>query len=173
MTEIQSLAGTCKDWWATCIAADTGAARQARAELRRAASVTDALGVSATHELHRRLVGAGHDLRKRRDGPDRLALIAVALAQVKEDLGSTVAQRFGAGDPKALSGLRFNTLIRAKEPRQLMRPMARALRVIKGGANVRKLAADLYWWSDATRTNWCFDYHGATDARPIPEENKA
>ena len=173
MKDTHFLAGVCKDWWTTCIAADTGAARQARAELRRVASVTDALGISATHELHRRLTGAGYDLRKRRDGPDRLALIAVALAQVTEDLGATAAQRFGSGDPKALSGLRFNALIRAKEPRRLMRPLTRALRIIRGGANVCKLAADLYWWSDTTRTNWCFDYHGASDAKPIPEETKA
>ena len=173
MTETPSLGQICKGWWVSCIAADTGAARRTRAELRRADSVTDALGVSATHELHRRLVEAGHDLRKRRDGPDCLALIAVALAQVTDDMGATAAQRFGAGDPKALSGLRFNTLIRAKEPRQLMRPLVRALAIVKGGANVRRLAADLYWWNDATRTNWCFDYHGATAARPVAEETKA
>ena len=173
MTGTHSLAGVCRDWWAACIVADTGTAKRARAELRRAVGVTDALGVSATHELNRRLAAAGHDLRQRRDGPDRLALIAVALAHVKEDRGTTAAQRFGAGDPKALSGLRFSALIRTKEPRQLMRPLTRALRIIKGGANVRMLAADLYWWSDTTRTNWCFDYHGATDARPIPEETKA
>ena len=173
MTNTHSPAEICKVWWDTCIAAETGGVRQARAELRRAASVTDALGVSATHELNRRLVSAGYDLRKRRDGPDRLALIAVALAQVTQNAGETAAQRFGAGEPKALSGLRFNALIRAKEPRQLMRPLARALRVIGGGANVRKLAVDLYWWSDATRTNWCFDYYGATDARPGTEETKA
>ena len=176
MTEPHSLASTCKDWWATCIAAETGAARQARAELRRAASVTDALGVSATHELNRRLVSAGYDLRNRRDGPDRLALIAVALAQVTQDQRETAAQQLGAGKQnkqKALSGMRFNALIRAKEPRQLMRPLARALRVAKGAANVRKLAADLYWWSDKTRTDWCFDYHGAAEAKPTPEEDNA
>ena len=173
MTETPSLAEACKDWWAASIAADSGTPRRARAELRRAASVADALVVSATHDLNRRLAAVGCDLRKRRDGPDRLALIAVALAQVTENVGATAAQRFGSGDPKALSGLRFNALIRAKEPRQLMRPLVRALRVIKGVANVRKLAADLYWWSDTTRTNWCFDYHGATDAKPIPEETQA
>ena len=173
MTNTHSPAEICKVWWATCIAAETGGARQARAELRRAASATDALGVSATHELNRQLVSAGYDLRKHRNGPDRLALIAVALAHVTEDLGPSAAQRFGAGDPKVLSGLRFNALIRAKEPRQLLRPLARALRLIKGGANVRRLAADLYWWIDATRTNWCFDYHGATDAKPTPEETNA
>ena len=158
MTDTHSLAGVCRDWWAACIAADSGASKQARAELRRAAGVTDALGVSATHELNRRLTGTGYDLRKRRDGPD---------------LGATAAQRFGAGDPKVLSGLRFNALIRTKEPRQLMRPLARALKIINGGANVHKLAADLYWWNDTTRTNWCFDYHGATDAKPLQEETKA
>ena len=173
MKETHSPGTVCKNWWVACIAADRGAARQARAELRRAESVTDALAVSATHDLNRRLADAEYDLRKRRDGPDRLALIAVALAQLTEDLGATAAQRFGSGDPKALSGLRFNALIRAREPRELMRPLARALRIIKGGANVRKLAADLYWWTDTTRTNWCFDFHGARDAKPNPEETKA
>ena len=170
MTHTPSIAEVCKGWWDTCIAAETGAARRARAELRRAASMADALGISATHELNRRLVGAGHDLRQRRDGPDRLALIAVALAQVAQDRRETAAQRLGAGEPKTLSGLRFNALIRAKEPRRLMRPLVRALQVAEGAANVRRLAADLYWWNDKTRTDWCFDYHGASDARPTPEE---
>ncbi len=170
MTDTPSIAEVCKGWWNVCIAADTGAARRARAELRRAASVTDALGVSATHELNRRLLRAGHDLRQRSDGPDQLALIAVALAQVAQDQRETAAQRFGAGEPKALSGVRFNALIRAKEPRRLMRPLVRALQVAKGSANVRRLAADLYWWNDKTRTVWCFDYHGASDSRPTPEE---
>ena len=170
MTNTPSIAEVCKGWWDTCIAAETGSARRARAELRRAAGVTDALGVSATHELNRRLVRAEHDLRKRRDGPDRLALIAVALAQVEQDRRETAAQRLGAGEPKTLSGVRFNALIRAKEPRRLMRPLVRALQVAKGAANVRRLAADLYWWNDKTRTDWCFDYHGASDARPTPEE---
>ena len=173
MTNTHSIAEVCKGWWNTCIAAETGGTRRARAELRRAAGVTDALGVSATHELNRRLVRAGHDLRQRRDGPDRLALIAVALAQVTQDLRETAARQFGKGEPKALSGLRFNALIRAKEPRQLMRPLVRALRVAKGSANVCQLAADLYWWNDKTRTDWCFDYHGAADAKPTPEEANA
>ena len=69
MKESDSPASVCKAWWATCIAADTGAARQARALLRRAASVTDALTVSATHRTEPAACpGAGHDLRKRRDG---------------------------------------------------------------------------------------------------------
>ena len=54
-----------------------------------------------------------------------------------------------------------------------MRPLVRALRVAKGSANVCQLAADLYWWNDKTRTDWCFDYHGAADAKPTPEEANA
>lgn len=171
MTHTRSLADTCREWWAVRIAAETGAAKRTRAQLRRAGSVTEALGVSATHELYRQLAATGHDLRMRRTGPDRLALIAVALAQVRQDHGASVAQRFGRGSPKALSSLRFNALIRAKEPRRLMRPLTRALRIVGGTANVRKLAADLYWWNDATRTKWCFDYHGASTAKPISEES--
>ena len=95
MTNTHSIAEVCKGWWNTCIAAETGGTRRARAELRRAAGVTDALGVSATHELNRRLVRAGHDMRQRRDGPDRLALIAVALAQVTQDLRETAADNSG------------------------------------------------------------------------------
>ena len=49
MTNTPSIPEVCKGWWATCIVAETGSARQARAELRRAEGVTDALGVSATH----------------------------------------------------------------------------------------------------------------------------
>lgn len=172
MTRTTGLAGACKDWWVACIAADTGPARRARAQLRRAGSVADALGVGATHELYRYLAAVGFDLRGRRDGPDRLALIAVVLGQVTDDVSATIAQQFGTGDPKVLSSLRFEALVRTKEPRQLMRPLARAVRIIKGGANVRRLAADLYWWNDSTRTNWCFEYHGATHARPDQKETK-
>lgn len=170
MSELHTLYSVCKAWWATCIVAETGSARRARAELRRSASVTDVLGLSVTHELHRRLVDAGYDLRKRRDGPDRLAVMAVALAHLTQDRDAPVAQRFGTGDRKALSELRFNTLIRAKAPRQLMRPLARALGIVEGSANVGRLASDLYWWSDTIRNRWCFEYHGAADARPTTTE---
>ena len=172
MSETPSPAKVGKDWWTRCIASDIGVARQARAQLRRSSSVTDALALRATHDLHRRLAAAGHDLRKRTDGPDRLALIAVALAHVTEDPAESAAARFGRGNPPALSGLRFDALVRATEPRQLMRPLTRALRIIKGSANVLRLASDLYWWGENTRMKWCFEYHRATDAMPSARENQ-
>lgn len=158
-------------WWRSAIHADTGHARKARAELRRAGTPLAVLGVSAVHDLHRALCDAGHGLHRRADGPDRLALIAVALAHVKEP-GAAAARRFGAGDPPPLSPIRFNALIRAEAPRDLIRPLSRALGIIGGGADVRKLAEDLYWWNEQTRTEWCFDYHGAADAKPTLEDEE-
>ncbi len=167
----QSVGAICMSWWAAVIAAETGSARRSRAELRRADSTTAALGLSATHELNRRLRDAGHDLRRRRDGPERLAVIAVTLAHVaRHTPNDSAARRFGSGDPRTLSGIRFEALIRSETPGQLMRPLARSLRLVEGAVNVAKLAADLYWWNDQVRTDWCFDYHGAARAKPTSEK---
>ena len=173
MTEEQSIGATCMSWWRGSIAGEAGAARRSRSQLRRASGVTPALCLSATHDLNRRLIAAGHDLRRRQDGPARLALIAVALAHITDDRTESTAKRFGSGDPKALSGIRFDALIRAKEPGQLLRPLVRSLQVIGSTANVAKLATDLYWWNDKVRTDWCFDYHGAADAKPTSSEKES
>ena len=149
-------------WWAREIAAETGPARKTRAELRRADTPLKALGVSAAHRLNAELSAAGLGLRR---DPARLALIAVALAHVKE-VGPPAAQAFGAGDPPALSPIRFNTLIRATTTEALWRPLTRALAVIKGAAAPGALAADLFYWNEQTRTRWCFDYYGETAAAP-------
>ncbi|MDE2691177.1 MAG: type I-E CRISPR-associated protein Cse2/CasB [Acidobacteriota bacterium] len=160
-------------WWRTGIVGEGGPAKQSRARLRRAAGVAAALCLPATHDLNRRLIDGGHDLRRRRDGPDRLALIAVALAHVADHRTASAAQRFGSGEPKALSGIRFDALIRAKEPGQLLRPLVRSLQLVDGSVNVAKLATDLYWWNDKVRTDWCFDYHGAADAKPTSAKESA
>ena len=159
-------------WWLSAIAADTGHTRKTRAELRRADTPLAALGVSAVHDLNRALNDAGHGLHHRADGPDRLALIAVALAHVKEGRGAAAARGFGAGDPPPLSSIRFNSLIRTKAPRELIRPLVRALKIIGGRTDARKLARDLYWWNERVRTAWCFDYYGATGAKPSDEDEE-
>lgn len=173
MTTSQAIGATCMSWWRTGIVGEGGPARQSRAQLRRAAGATAALCLPATHDLNRRLIDAGHDLRRRRDGPDRLALIAIALAHVADHRAESAAQRFGGGEPKTLSGIRFDALIRAREPGQLLRPLARSLQLVNGGVNVAKLATDLYWWNDEVRTDWCFDYHGAADAKPTASEKES
>lgn len=171
MTASESIGATCMSWWRTGIIGEGGPARRSRAQLRRAAGVTAALCLPATHDLNRRLIEAGNDLRRRRDGPDRLALIAVALAHVVNHRTESAARRFGSGGPNALRGIRFEALIRAKQPGQLLRPLVRSLRLVDGSVNVARLATDLYWWNDKVRTDWCFDYHGAAEPRPTASES--
>ena len=170
MSENQLVGDVCRNWWNSSIAAESGSARKARAELRRCVDPIDVLCFSITHDLNQRLIKAGYDLRRRRDGPDRLALVAAILAQVRANVSRSVAHIFGTNDLKTLSELRFNTLIREKEPRRLISPLARAIKLVKGTANVSKLATDLYWWNDRTRADWCFDYYGAASDKPKPEK---
>jgi len=153
-------------WWRENLDSDTGAARKTRAELRRADTPLEALNVAAVHDLHRRLAEAEFNLRKVRDGPDKLALISSVLAHVRKSQKVSLAQLFGVGNPPLLSRIRFDALIRADAPRDLGRQLVRALRNVKDGANVRRLANDLYWWNDRVRTDWCFEYHGANIAKP-------
>ncbi|WP_101069140.1 type I-E CRISPR-associated protein Cse2/CasB [Roseovarius salinarum] len=166
-TDIGSI---CASWRAQALAADDGAARLSRAKLRRADGPVAALGVRAVHDLNGRLAAAGHDMR-RGERPDRLALIATALAHLKDGNGPHVAQAFGAGDPAALSGIRFNALVRAATPRELWKPLVRGLAVIEGRANAAQLATDILYWGDRVRTRWCFEYYGEGFAAPSPEHN--
>lgn len=158
----------CQGWWAREITAETGPARKTRAELRRADTALKALGVPAVHRLNAALAVSRLDLRH---DPVRLALIAVALAHIKER-GAKVARAFGAGDTPALSPIRFNALIHATTPAALWRPLTRGLAVIKGSANPGALAADLFYWNDLTRTRWCFDYYSESSATTMELETK-
>ena len=163
----------CKKWWDVNIHADTGHARKTRAELRRANKTLAVLGVSAVHDLYRSLHDAGFKLYYQDEGPDRLALIAAALAQVKDSSGVSAPCYFGNGSPPNLSLIRFNSLIKTKQARHLIRPLVRALKIVKGAVNVNKLANDLYFWNhDQTRMQWCFDYYGATEAKPFNEQQE-
>ncbi len=165
MNSNESVGNICARWWGETLANDRGPARKARAELRRADGPVGALAVAQVHDLNARLCAAGHE-----SAPERLALIAVALAHVEEGQGPRAAQAFGAGDPPALSAIRFNALIRAHSIRDLWRPLIRALKLVKGQASAAALAEDIHYWSDKTRTRWCFDYYGETFASPTPEE---
>jgi len=165
-----SVGDICLNWWLSEIATDMGHARRTRAELRRADTPLAVLGVSTVHDLNRELTKVG--LHNRTDWPDRLSLIAVALAHVKEGYGEKLARRFGAGDPPKLSRIRFNALIGTERPRDLIRHLVRALAIVGGSANARQLAHDLYWWDDHVRTGWCFEYYGAADAKPNSENEE-
>ena len=155
MSELIDISKAAYGWWARSMG-DDGAARMARAKLRRCDTTADALAIDATHALHLALGGA---LQNR---ADTLALIAVALANIRTSGPQSAAARMG----ESLSALRFQTLIRS-DTATLIRPLRRALLQIDSTANVGRLARDLYYWSDKIRNDWCFAYYGA--AAPAPQ----
>jgi len=158
----------CLSWWSRGIrpTEDTGDAKRNRAALRRVATPVEAVAVEAVHDLNARLAEAGHDLRHR---SDRLMLIAVALAHLRSHQPRRrAAIAFGeqVNDRRRLSAIRFEVLIRQRDPALLARPLVRALGIIDGRADVASLADDLFYWSDSVHTRWCFDYYGAPSAAP-------
>lgn len=157
------LGGICLGWWRELTNKEIGRSRADLARLRRAHGPAEALAIRAVHRLNTRLAAAGHDLRQR---PERLALIAMTLAQVKEPTAASLASRMGRGEPKALSEIRFTALIQTRDAEDLSTPLRRALMATGQAANVARLASDLYRWNDRTRAAWCFDYYGAPDAAP-------
>ena len=142
-------------WWRTALA-DTGPGRMTRARLRRCDTPAEALAVEATHTLHSALGGG------MKEQGDRLALIAIALANVSESHAKTAAERMG----ETVAPMRFQTLIRTEKPADLIRPLRRALAQIEQSANVAALARDLFYWGEAVRNRWCFAYYGAASAAP-------
>ncbi len=168
-----NLGAVASGWWHSELSPTTGAGRMARAMLRRCDTAAEALALGPTHQLHAALCAAGRDLAR---DPDRLALVAVILANVKADHELDAARRFGqGGDSARLSAMRFQALIRASTPAELIRPLRRALAQIDHQASVARLANDLLHWSERVRTDWCFKYYGATTAPVIdnPEEKTA
>lgn len=151
-----------RHWWTTTLSPLTGPGRASRAELRRCETVADAVAVEATHELHAALGGG------LKHQADRLALIAISLANIREDDPLSAAARFGQGERPVLSALRFQALIRTEDPAELMKGLRRALAQIGYRANVASLARDLMYWGDDVRNRWCFDYYGA----PLQEQEK-
>jgi CRISPR type I-E-associated protein CasB/Cse2 len=155
MSEAIDIGKAAYGWWARSLG-DDGAGRMARAKLRRCETAEDALAIDATHALH---LALGGRLQSR---ADTLALIAVALANIRDPHPQSAAARMG----ESLSALRFQALIRS-DTAGLIRPLRRALVQIDSTANVGRLARDLFYWSDKTRNDWCFAYYGA--AAPTPQ----
>lgn len=157
------IGGAAFGWWREALG-DTGRGRANRAQLRRVSSAVDAIQIETLHDLHHAL---GGDLG---DRGETLALIAVALANIRETVPQTAPERMEG----KVSPLRFQRLVRIAEPADLIVPLRRALSQIDCTANVPTLARDLFRWSDRTRNDWCFAYYGARFAAPgQPEETEA
>ncbi|MEM8589026.1 MAG: type I-E CRISPR-associated protein Cse2/CasB [Pseudomonadota bacterium] len=162
-------------WWGRRLNRDTGAARKARAQLRRATSPLEVLTLDVTHDLHGHL---GINLA-RGDGPRRLALVAATVAGLDSSVRASLPRRFGEkdGDNPRLSPMRFECILRAGDDWELAIRLRRALPIVGRTANVAGLGADLLRWGEDVRTRWCFDYFGAAppdapDADDAPDASE-
>lgn len=171
MTDETSIGKAVIEWYGSSLGRDDGAARTARARLRRCESPAEALAVEVTHDLYRRLREIGTSA-----GPDRLALLAMTFARLKgvrgDKLAALLGQQKNKDVPRPLSELRFQSLIRVRSHRGLIAPLRRSLRVLGSdpACNGWTLAEDLYFWNEQVRNRWCFQYFGAAFAAANQEE---
>ena len=140
-----------------------------RARLRRAQTIADAALEPSVWQLAAALGLEESD-------NEALLLVTSALAHVKEDAedNRSLAYLLGAApagrdEKPKLSGLRFQRMMRSKEPDELLQQIRRALSVGDGRADVAVLADDLFAWSserkyaDRRRSGmtfrWARDYY--------------
>ena len=153
-----TIASVSATWWHATIAPPGSKANAVRARLRRCTTPVEALLVEETHDLARRLAGTGIDPTR---NPAQLAAIAITLAHVDTAGHQRVAKLF-AGDDKrrALSQIRFQKLLQSEDAMEISRRLVRVLPMIDRNAHIASLANDIFYWGDAVRTRWTFDYFG-------------
>lgn len=154
------LEGAVRNWWRALsgLAPNKERNRAALAELRRSADPLDVAFVPAFGDL-RRALHAGTDWQI-----VRAAMIAYVLAHVREDDLRPVARALGPqkGDEGSImSEARFRRLLQSRESDDLIRRLVRAVKMLKGKANVADLALSIWHWNDRTRRNWAFQYLNA------------
>ena len=146
------------EWWRALNPKETaqsGSQRAALAHMRCAATPMEVMLVPEAMRLVARLP---------RD-PDRVATLAGILVHVRESDEQLVARAVGRTaldeDRSALlSEGRFRRLLQTPGS-DLMEPMRRLVRMMKGTVNVPDLAAAVLYWGDSVR-NWIFDYYAVS-----------
>ena len=126
------------------------------AELRRCHDLTEVFFCQAFHRLYLSLLEEGKVRR------EALALIAVSLAHVKEDIsGVTFAQQMGeskTGQTPQISKRRFRSLIRIESYPDLFLPVTRIIRMLNGTVNIDDMVKKLYFWNEKSRKDMTFEY---------------
>jgi CRISPR system Cascade subunit CasB len=148
--------------------------RAALARLRRAGSLAEAMADEATLQLFLGL-GLGADDRARLP---RVAVVAVVLAQVRDDDGVGEDGRrpaairavgrasFSDADSARMKPQRFKALLAARTDEELLVGMRRLVALADRRINVGDLAASILLWGDQVRARWAFEYHNAGAAAP-------
>lgn len=150
--EKTTVASICGKWW-NALADD----RVTRNRLRRADTAAEAILIPRVHTLAHALAGAGHDMRGR---PDRLAAMAIAMANLDHHADYTLASACGR---HGVRQQRFDAMTRNDDVMDLARIIARVLPIIGRRANPGFLASDIFYWGDQTRIRWSFDFFSALD----------
>jgi len=170
--------------WRGRLHLDTGAARAARARLRRASSVFDALLLEETLDLIK-AVRAQTAQPPKGEFEQRLVVLAMTLSAIESEkgtafaraLGQTAAGRAPTGEERPrLSPARFGALVRAGRAGEwdaFARALRRAL-AIRGDAPIDagNLIADVLYLNDAVLRRWTYDYWQTRDpdSQPIANE---
>jgi CRISPR system Cascade subunit CasB len=167
-------------WWSELIEQPTsgegaGAKRPnrkgERAELRRCSSVGEIAFCRAYLRLRSKLTAAG--MVGGSFPLDWLAVVAGVLAHAKvhspaPGFPPNVGAQLGAakGDKSVVSDARFRRFLEIDEPEEMLRHMARFVRMLDGAIDVKRLSRDLLSFrgeqADSVRKEWAFAYYEAS-----------
>lgn len=156
-----------REWWRDLNG--MGEARPAdaagRAQLRRAHDLIDVFSCPAFHGLLRRLKITSNYQR------EALAVTAGVLAHVKEDtpkikFGMSLGKPPNKGGTSPMAEIRFRRLLQARDPEEMMNQLRRAVRLLRGSADVQELALLIRYWSKRDRQlQLATDYYAHAPAR--------
>lgn len=149
-------------WWGA-LERDRGG----RAELRRARNGSEVVFSPTYHQLVRRFAGLDRPYSR-----EKLAAVAVLVARIKIDTGegASFPAQVAAGRPggggAVVSGLRFRRLLAAADLDDLVPLLVRSLSLLAGSANLVDLTRSVYWWNEATKRRWAYEYYAAAPSEP-------
>ncbi len=130
--------------------------RGARAELRRAKTITDVIMTPTYQRLCARL---SEDLESfNEQDRERLAFIAGLLSHVREVSKPELAKSMATGSPACVSELRFRRLLQHESDDRFYAAMIRVIRMLKYKSNVYDLIESMYYWSDSKKKDWAYAY---------------
>ncbi len=153
---------------------------RALAHLRRAAQPIDAAREPQTLELHRRLEkvrhGNDYQLQFNQKRLETTAVVAHVLALIREEpqpsAKTQTATLLGSGDPKVMSEIRFQNLVKANTPADVMREFRAAIALLRNQAPVEDVAISILDWLDDTewaesrKLQWLYAYHNQPNSAP-------